>query len=689
MAFITLQGTLLGSDSSLSIGDQIRFTHKSTTGKTLQSAVSLLTTTTSGNYYIDLQYGIVLVEYKGLRDVSFKNLGLATVNATNPATSIPELLNALVPVSSDELIEFQTILADCVAVSETLSTGVAAFATLALLTAYTPTAAQQYTSFKVTSDTTSGNNGYYSWSGSAYIKDADLVVNTIDPNNTSDAVSGNAVSVFTIDTLEPLQFEITTDGDYDNFYINFAGAANSDTAYKIVRFPVLAGLDYIVKGQCTGVAGASIGAYAFYSTNTTGSYIAGSVSLLAAGEVRQIGHEVTAPTGATYIFISVKKTIDDLSCYDFYDINQISQNANLANSSVLSIKSDLDVVRPAIGATQTAYNIAVGFVVNYVGNGFFANAAYDVYKYDVIAGRKYRFDSSLTGTNDNQGSTAFGWYATDNTGSLISFELIAKNSVNTFNEYIVAPATATQLLISVKTGVDSNVIQLVPDDNAIATSANAITNAGKKVFFVGDSFTTQGYYFDSVYRESMMIDGSSTGSTGNGKELIWMAYNLINNFTTEITNSSITTILAGANDYLNSTTTVGTIADQPPSLTDIAAGVLPSTVYAAVKAIVNVIMSIDNTTTIVFCSQPEVGNFGGKPASTTAPADNTVGLSMYKTAKAIEDCCNLLGVAYCNTHNTTYNFQQMGIYTYDNLHPGELTGGPRIGRQIGKFLNKL
>ena len=126
MAFITLQGTLLDPNGLASAGDELRFTHKSTTGSTLKSAVTLLKLTTRGNYYIDLQYGLVLVEYKDKKNNQFENLGVATVNATNPATTIPELLNALTPVSSAELIEFQSILADCVTAQNAASTSAAA-----------------------------------------------------------------------------------------------------------------------------------------------------------------------------------------------------------------------------------------------------------------------------------------------------------------------------------------------------------------------------------------------------------------------------------------------------------------------------------------------------------------------------------------------------------------------------------
>tara|TARA_R110002096_G_scaffold38083_1_gene105519 strand:- start:202 stop:2538 length:2337 start_codon:yes stop_codon:yes gene_type:complete len=115
MAYITLAGTLKDPNGAVAVGDQIRFTHNSTTGETVKSSVSILTIEPSGVYSINLEYGLVLIEYKDIRSPGFKNLGVATVNATNPATSIPELLNAVVPVSSAELIEFQTILADCVA----------------------------------------------------------------------------------------------------------------------------------------------------------------------------------------------------------------------------------------------------------------------------------------------------------------------------------------------------------------------------------------------------------------------------------------------------------------------------------------------------------------------------------------------------------------------------------------------
>ena len=168
MAFITLSGTLLDPNGDLAVGDQIRFTHKSTTGETVQSAVSIITVNPAGTYSLPLQYGLVLVEYKDVRTQQFKNLGVATVNSDNPATSIPELLNALVPVSSAELIEFQAILADCVTAqtaAESAATTAEAFAyqlTTTDLIASTATFAAA-TSIPTSGFTTSGDGGNGSW----------------------------------------------------------------------------------------------------------------------------------------------------------------------------------------------------------------------------------------------------------------------------------------------------------------------------------------------------------------------------------------------------------------------------------------------------------------------------------------------------------------------------------------------
>lgn len=115
MASILLSGTLKDPASELAVGDQIRFTHNTTTGDTIKSAVSLVTIDPTGTYEIELQYGLILVEYMDVRKSQFKNLGVVTVNQDSTATTLPELLVSLVPPTDEQLLEFQAILADCIA----------------------------------------------------------------------------------------------------------------------------------------------------------------------------------------------------------------------------------------------------------------------------------------------------------------------------------------------------------------------------------------------------------------------------------------------------------------------------------------------------------------------------------------------------------------------------------------------
>jgi len=83
--------------------------------------------------------------------------------------------------------------------------GLVVFQTYAQLDAHTPLTTERKGSFKVANDSNRALNGYYAWvSGTAYIKDADLVVDTINEENDSIAVSGKAVSGHTKIPFEDL-----------------------------------------------------------------------------------------------------------------------------------------------------------------------------------------------------------------------------------------------------------------------------------------------------------------------------------------------------------------------------------------------------------------------------------------------------------------------------------------------------
>ena len=68
--------------------------------------------------------------------------------------------------------------------------GLISFTTLAILQAYTDLGNND--SYKVTNDSTASNNGYYHWSGSAYVKDDSLVNGEISYKN-NDSVKGGSI----------------------------------------------------------------------------------------------------------------------------------------------------------------------------------------------------------------------------------------------------------------------------------------------------------------------------------------------------------------------------------------------------------------------------------------------------------------------------------------------------------------
>ena len=133
MASITLTGTLLDPTGEVAVGDQIRFTHRTTTGDTIKFARSILIIPPSGMYNITLEFGNIFVEYLDIKDVQYKPLGVVTVNQDSTATSLPELLNAIVPPTDEQLLEFQSILADTVAAKDIAVAAAAQQTTLELI----------------------------------------------------------------------------------------------------------------------------------------------------------------------------------------------------------------------------------------------------------------------------------------------------------------------------------------------------------------------------------------------------------------------------------------------------------------------------------------------------------------------------------------------------------------------------
>lgn len=112
MADHIISGILKDPAGEFSVGDKIRFTHTTTTGNTIMGAQSQFTVPPDGSYTIALQYGIIKVEYLDIKAGSWRNLGNITINQDTATTTLPGLLNALVPPTDSTLLEIQSLVAD-------------------------------------------------------------------------------------------------------------------------------------------------------------------------------------------------------------------------------------------------------------------------------------------------------------------------------------------------------------------------------------------------------------------------------------------------------------------------------------------------------------------------------------------------------------------------------------------------
>jgi len=112
MAFVNLSGVLTDPIGGFDVGGILKMTHITTTGDTLSSTVTELIIPPDGTYDIDLNFGVVRFDYT--TDFTQNFIAITTVNGDTTATTIPELLNAVVPPTNAQLLLFQDILADAV-----------------------------------------------------------------------------------------------------------------------------------------------------------------------------------------------------------------------------------------------------------------------------------------------------------------------------------------------------------------------------------------------------------------------------------------------------------------------------------------------------------------------------------------------------------------------------------------------
>ena len=218
---------------------------------------------------------------------------------------------------------------DIINLQEGQTAGVIVFATYALLDAYTPVTAQEKASFKVTDDSNTSLNGYYSWvSGTVYTKDADLVVNTIDANNTSDAVSGKAVADYVepnttaINDLSIASLNLFNYEDPDvqmGYFVNWTnGNTIANASYNSTGFiEVTATLDYTVLYRSHT---------AYYDANKT--YISGNNSATIT-EAAPANAEFMRVSTTSNLVITTIMISQSSSALDFEPFGQILKPSQL------------------------------------------------------------------------------------------------------------------------------------------------------------------------------------------------------------------------------------------------------------------------------------------------------------------------------------------------------------------------
>lgn len=114
MASIQISGVIRNPNETLAAGGEIRLTHKSNTGEVVKNFVARERVETDGTYDFSIAYGLVFIETRDYGVNKWTEHGIYTVNQDSTATTLPELLLTSVPPTNEQLLEFQSILADAV-----------------------------------------------------------------------------------------------------------------------------------------------------------------------------------------------------------------------------------------------------------------------------------------------------------------------------------------------------------------------------------------------------------------------------------------------------------------------------------------------------------------------------------------------------------------------------------------------
>ena len=234
------------------------------------------------------------------------------------------------------------------------------------------------TSYKVTNDPDTSLNGYYHWSGSAYVKDADLANGIIKDGNT-DAVSGDAVYDYTEKFITGIKKN--TEAILPSKYIHPDGTLTTLSGYIVKSYVVTAGEDVLIAGVCAG----DVAQYAFYSDSGLTSLIEVGADNGSSSDINLINLQITTPSGATYVAICEKATAGEIFCY--------TPSTNQAQLEVL--KSNIDE-NNSTNKTYQTLDISFSSITDYYINTsgvLIPLSSYEVKKYAVTEGDYIKLDA--------------------------------------------------------------------------------------------------------------------------------------------------------------------------------------------------------------------------------------------------------------------------------------------------------
>lgn len=131
MASKNFSGVLRDPLGTLANNDKYRFTHVSTTGEVIRGSTSYLTIGDDGVYNIDIEYGNVSIESYSELGKRWIAQGTTTINADTTVTTLPALLNALVPASDALILQLEALLSDAESAADRAESVVAGLGTAA------------------------------------------------------------------------------------------------------------------------------------------------------------------------------------------------------------------------------------------------------------------------------------------------------------------------------------------------------------------------------------------------------------------------------------------------------------------------------------------------------------------------------------------------------------------------------